>query len=85
MRAVGAREAAEILGVSVRSIRDRRFRQKIGLVGRKVGKRLVFLVGDCEGLLRKGAERLPGGPDATSMGRRVLEAKGEASGIVAEL
>jgi hypothetical protein len=71
MRAVGAREAAGILGISVRSVRDRRFRQKIGLIGRKLGRRLVFAVEDCERLLNRGAERFPkrsGGTGAQAVG-----------------
>ena len=53
-------EAAAVLSVSPRSLADRRFRCRIGLVARKVGRKTVFLMSDLERLLERGKEHLPG-------------------------
>ena len=52
-------EASSRLAVSPRSLADRRFRMRIGLAGRKVGRKLNFLESDIEKLVARGKERLP--------------------------
>lgn len=58
--AVGVREAARFLGVADRSLADRRFRLRIGLQARRIGKRTVFMRSDLLKLLERGREPLPG-------------------------
>lgn len=53
-------EAAMRLAVSPRSLSDRRFRARIGLAARKVGRKVTFLEADIERLAERGKERLPG-------------------------
>lgn len=60
MRGLGAKEAAAILGVSIRSIRDVRWRSRVRLAGRRIGRRLVFTEQDLQALLRRSVERFPG-------------------------
>lgn len=52
--------AAVFLSVSPRSLADERFRQRIGLPARRVGRKLVFTVRDCEAVLERGKEHFPG-------------------------
>lgn len=59
-RALGVVEAASMLGVSPRSLGDRRFRLRLGLQARRVGGRIVFLQSDLLKLLERGREPLPG-------------------------
>lgn len=60
-RAVTLEQAAEILGVSPRSLADKRFRYRVGLAARHVGKKIVFVRADLDAVLERGRERLPGG------------------------
>jgi hypothetical protein len=53
-------EAAKFISISPRSLADRRFRAKLGLPARKVGRKVVFLVSDLERLLERGKERFAG-------------------------
>lgn len=53
-------EAAKLLKVSPRSLADRRYRCRLGLAGRKVGRRLIFTEEDLLRLLHAGREPLPG-------------------------
>lgn len=59
-RAIGVVAASELLGVSPRSLGDRRFRIRLGLQARRIGGRIVFLESDLLRLLERGRERLPG-------------------------
>jgi hypothetical protein len=59
MKGLGAREVAEILGVSIRSIRDVRWRARVRLPARRIGRRLIFTLEDCQRLLRRNVERFP--------------------------
>lgn len=52
--------AAEFISVKPRSLADLRFRARLGLPARRVGRKLVFLVKDLEDLLERGKEHLPG-------------------------
>ena len=58
MRSLSKIEAADVLGISPRSLADRRYRNRIGLPARRIGRRLVFLESDCRRLLELGKERL---------------------------
>jgi len=53
-------EAAKLLKVSPRSLADRRYRLRLGLSGRKIGRRLIFVEGDLLRLLDAGRELFPG-------------------------
>lgn len=53
-------ETAARLGVSPRSIIDRRYRARLGLHGTHVGRRLLFDEGEIEAVIRRGRESLPG-------------------------
>lgn len=59
-RALGIAEAAEMLSISPRSLGDKRFRVRVGLQGRHIGSRLVFLETDLIKLLECRRESLPG-------------------------
>lgn len=52
-------EAAKLLSISPRSLADRRYRLRLGLAARKIGKRVVFLEGDLLRILERGREYLP--------------------------
>lgn len=62
-RALTADETAGILGVSPRSILDRRFRARIKLAATRVGRSVRFRMSDVEGVLKRGRERLPAMPE----------------------
>lgn len=51
---------AKLLGVSPRSVADRRYRERIGLAGRRVGRRLVFVREDVIAVLERGREQFGG-------------------------
>ena len=53
-------DAARILQVSPRSLADKRYRLRLGLAARKVGRRVIFLEADLKRLLDAGRESLPG-------------------------
>lgn len=60
-RIVPVDEAARRLGVSPRSLIDKRFRLRTGLPAVKIGKRRIgFAESDIERLIREGRERFPG-------------------------
>lgn len=56
VRAYDIDEAAGILRVSPRSLADRRYRERLGLAARRVGRRLVFLEEDLLRLLEGGRQ-----------------------------
>jgi hypothetical protein len=56
MRTLSLLDAAVALGVAPRSLADKRFRARIGLAGRHVGKKLVFAESDVVALLERGKE-----------------------------
>ncbi len=58
MRSLSKIEAADVLGISPRSLADRRYRTRIGLPARRIGRRIVFLESDVRRLLELGKERL---------------------------
>lgn len=61
-KALNVDEAARLLGVSPRSLGDRRYRERIGLAARRVGRRIVFARADLVALLerRENFARAPG-------------------------
>lgn len=60
-RIIPVDEAAKRLGVSTRSLLDKRFRLRAGLPAIKIGlRRIGFEEGDIERLIREGRERFPG-------------------------
>ncbi len=59
MRTLTIDETAQALCVSARSLGDRRYRARIGLPLRKIGRRTVFLEADVLQLLERGRESLP--------------------------
>lgn len=60
MRTCSVEQAAAILQVSPRSLSDKRYRSRLGLAGRKIGRRLIFAEEDVIRLLERGREHLPG-------------------------
>lgn len=60
LRLIDVLETARRLGVSPRSVVDRRYRMRLGLHGTHVGRRLLFDEGEIEGIIRRGREALPG-------------------------
>jgi len=60
MRTLNLEQAADILKVSPRSLADRRYRLRLPLQARKVGRKIVFVEDDVLRLLERGRERLPG-------------------------
>lgn len=60
MKLIDVLETAHRLGVSPRSIIDRRYRARLGLHGTHVGRRLLFDEGEIETIIRRGREFLPG-------------------------
>jgi hypothetical protein len=57
MCVVSLPRAAKLLGVSPRSLADRRYRARLGLAGRRIGGRLVFIREEVIALLEAGRER----------------------------
>lgn len=57
----GPEGAAQLIQCSLRSILDKRYRMRHGIVARKVGRRLVFLEADLLRVLERGRETMPGG------------------------
>lgn len=60
VRLFSLEEASMRLAVSPRSLSDKRYRARIGLAGRKIGRKVAFLEADIERLVERGKERLPG-------------------------
>jgi len=61
MRILTVDEAARQLGLSPRSLLDKRFRTRTGLPAVKLGRRRIgFDERDIERLIERGRERLPG-------------------------
>ena len=60
-RLLSVDEAAERLGVSPRSLADRRWRARVGLVTTKIGRRALFRESDIDKLILRGVERLTAG------------------------
>lgn len=60
MRTYSLEEAAGLLKRSPRSLADKRYRLRIGLPARKVGRGILFLEEDLRKLLERGKEPFPG-------------------------
>lgn len=60
MRTLSLEEAADLLKVSPRSLADRRYRLKLPLQARKIGRKVVFVEDDVIRLLEHGREPIPG-------------------------
>lgn len=60
MRTYSIEQAATVLQISPRLLSDKRYRARLGLAGRKIGKRLIFAEEDVLRLLERGRESLPG-------------------------
>lgn len=60
MHTLNLEDAARALNVSSRSLADKRYRARIGLAVRKVGRRVVFAEADILKLLERSREPLPG-------------------------
>lgn len=60
LRLIDVLETAKRLGVSPRSIIDRRYRVRLGLNGTHIGRRLLFEEGTVDAIIRRGREALPG-------------------------
>jgi|GEM_PF-4962535 hypothetical protein len=58
-RALGVAEAAEYTGIAVRTLRDRRWRKRVGLCCTRIGGKVLFLVRDLDLALARGRERSP--------------------------
>ena len=58
MRLLTLDETAQRLGVSPRSLADKRYRNRIGLPGTKVGRRIGFKEGDVITVIERGRELL---------------------------
>ena len=61
-------EAALLLKISPRSLADKRYRSRLGIPGRRVGRRLVFAESDLIYILEQGREVLS---------TRAMEPKGQ--------
>jgi len=59
VRTLTVDEAALVLKISPRSLADRRYRMRLGIPARKVGRRLVFAETDLLQLLEQSRETLP--------------------------
>jgi len=59
MKLLTADETASRLGISPRSLLDKRYRLRIGLPAVKVGRRVGFSELDVERLITRGREKLP--------------------------
>ena len=58
MRLLTPEEAAQRLGLSPRSLCDKRYRFRIGLPATKIGRRIGFAESDVEKLINRGREKL---------------------------
>jgi hypothetical protein len=59
MRLISLEEAAGRLGISPRSLCDKRYRMRIGLAVVRIGRRVGFSEADIERLITRGREKLP--------------------------
>ena len=59
MKLLTADEAATRLGISPRSLLDKRYRLRIGLPATKIGRRVGFAENDVDRLITRGREKLP--------------------------
>ena len=67
MKLLNPEETAQRLGgISTNSLRDKRYRLRIGLPAVKVGRRLVFREEDIEQLIHCGREQVPVSKETTS-------------------
>ncbi len=66
MRALDVDSAARLLGVSPRSLADRRYRKKLGLPATKIGRRTVFREADLLSVLERGRQQLPPQPEVAA-------------------
>ena len=66
MQLVKCDRAAAILDVRPQSLRDPRFRQRIGLKAVRVGRALRFRITDLERLAERGEERVPVGVEQSA-------------------
>ena len=57
MRTLTLDQAADLLKVSPRSLADRRYRLRLPIQARKVGRKIVFVEDDILRLLERGRER----------------------------
>jgi len=55
-RALAKEEAASLLGLSPKTLGDKRWRVRVGLYGVKIGRRLRFIENDLEALVQRGRE-----------------------------
>lgn len=60
MRLLSTEEAGLRLGVSPRSLIDKRYRFRLGLSAVKIGRKVGFAEADIDRLIEKSRERLPG-------------------------
>ena len=60
MKTLNLEEASALLKVSPRSLADKRYRAKLPLPARKIGRKILFLEADITRLLDRGIERFPG-------------------------
>lgn len=58
MRVVRKQEAAQRLGIAVRSLEDKRYRTRIGLPAVRIGRRIGFDERDLEHIIARGRETL---------------------------
>jgi len=61
MRLLTLEDTAQRLGVSPRSLADKRYRARIGLPGTKIGRRITFNEADVTKLIDRCREPLPKG------------------------
>jgi len=57
-RALAKEEAASLLGLSPKTLGDKRWRVRVGLYAVKIGRRLRFIENDLEALVQRGRERI---------------------------
>lgn len=60
MRLLSVEQAAARLGVSPRSLMDKRYRARLGLSAVKIGNKVGFEESDIDRLIERGREHLPG-------------------------
>ena len=60
MRTLTLEEAANMLKVSPRSLGDKRYRLRLPLPARKVGRKVIFIESDILKLLERNIEPIPG-------------------------
>lgn len=63
MKTLSPQDVSRVLGVARQTPYDVRWRRRVGLRARRVGRKLRFLEEDVWQLLDRGAERLPEAPE----------------------